>query len=163
MKTNTILILFLILTGNIYAQDRTERAYRELESLEKLTKAVENGKIQEFEAKKSILNFFYDTKAEVRKQSSDLSEYEREKMNDAQSMLWKSTIIPSVDFYAKTPNGYSRFLRNQYELLLKYNDSIMELLYYALDYDLSEKKHEDMFDNRKTEFYFAIQAAKSDF
>jgi len=163
MKTKLILLAFLIITGTNYSQNRNERGKQKLESLEKLTKAIEKGKIEEFEAKKSILTFFYDTKSDVRKQASDLSDFEREEMNKVQKMLWDSSIKPTLDIYAEIPYGYSRFLKNQYEMLLKYNDSIMELLYYALDYDISEEKYGDNFDNMRTEFYFQIKLAQKDF
>jgi hypothetical protein len=67
----TIIVLFSICG---FSQNRSDRAERELKTLEKLHKEVESNKLSEFEAKKNVLNFYYDMKSEVRENYKYLSE-----------------------------------------------------------------------------------------
>lgn len=128
--------MIIIFTGSIFSQTTQDPAEKELEALERLAKFVEEGRASEAEAKKTILNVFYDTKADVRKQYSKLTSEEIEQMGIAQKVMWDSTVMEALSHYENVPYGYERFLRNQYEVLVGYNDAIMDLLYYGIHNDI---------------------------
>ena len=113
---------------------QTPAQMRDLLIMEKLAKEVENDKKNEFEAKKVVLNFYFETKNQARESYKYLSEFEKDEMNKAQKYLWEAQIVRKFEIYRK----YKYFLSEESNMLSKYNEAIMHLLDYALDNDLSD-------------------------
>lgn len=123
---------------------QTPAQMRDLMIMEKLAKDVENDKKNEFEAKKIVLNFYFETKNRARESYKYLSEFEKDQMNKAQKDLWEAQIVRTFQIY----RNYKYFLNKEYNMLLKYNEAVMDLLDFALDNDLSENAKYNEFDDK---------------
>lgn len=138
MITKAIIFFFFLFTSVLYSQDSNERQQeREQRKNEIAQLEIEKSVVSELDAKKSIFSFFYDTKSEVRKLSMGLSGSEWEQIKFIQEEIWNSSVRLILENYSTIPHGYNRFLEDQYEMLLKYNDVIMDIAYSAMRQDLS--------------------------
>jgi hypothetical protein len=50
--------------------------------------------------------------------------------------------------------GYRKFLRDQYNVLLKYNEAINELMYFAMDNELEIEKNSKKYDEIYFNYYW---------
>ena len=141
-----IKLIFLVLLVFQISYSQTPHQMRDLEIMEKLSKEVENDKKTEFEAKKIVLNFYYDTKNLVRERYQSLTDVEQDELDKAQKFLWEAQVVNALKIYKGL--GYKGFLDKEYNMLLRYNEAILDLLYYALDNDLSDKSKSAVFNEK---------------
>lgn len=144
-KIFTILSLLLFL--NLFAQKRNS----ESETLRELYELMKKNNRTEFEAKKTVLNFYYNTKNEVRPKLTLLSESEKDIIEKSQTMLWKK-VEEIIKLYQY--QGYNKFLEKQYNSLLKYNESINDLLYLLIEINYDEEKDKQKYDDLLYEKYW---------
>ena len=167
MKTLALIIFLFISSGVLFSQNKIVHTQQEMENVlftenknELTQQEIEKSGVSELDAKKAVLNFFYDTKAEIRDSSRDLSLLEWEYISRVQQGIWDKSVRGLLKNYSTTPHGYYRFLADHYETLLMYKDVIMDIFHSAMHKDLSEKALMQMSDNAS---YRVKEVARRDF
>uniref|UniRef100_UPI00404A11C2 hypothetical protein n=1 Tax=Flavobacterium sp. TaxID=239 RepID=UPI00404A11C2 len=153
MKKKIIILILLFNLSLIYSQ--RNNSDNEIKILKELAEQMEKNRLSEQEAQKTTLNYYLNTKIELRKYYEELDLNEREMLDKSQILLW-NRVKEVINMY-KDFKGYKGFLKEQYSMLVYYNESIYELLYFLIDYDTSIEENKNKFDLLKTEKYWNFQ------